>query len=241
MLRSLGRLSDQQGRNARFFTDTETAVRLCSFWCAGYPVRRRAAAHHECAWPPTVRVARARRRAQCVRHSFAATSVCQSPSNSPPVTRGDCTYGPSSYVQLSTEGLRSWRGAGQPALAGALVALLPRRSRATGLRVPNHSGSGRVAAGGLVITTATAARSAAWQTTARPLHRSAAWQRRAEWPTEPASCDAPTRTRTRKTHTRMPHTRTHTHAPALPRRPPIARHQSRDAYSCPCYRALQGS
>ena len=43
---------------------------------------------------------RARRRAQCVRHSFAAASVCRSPSNSPPVTRGDGTYGPSSYVQL---------------------------------------------------------------------------------------------------------------------------------------------
>ena len=100
MLRSLGRLGDQQGRNARFSTGPESAVRLCSFWCAGYPVRRRAAAHHECAWPPTVRVARARRRAQCVRHSFAAASVCRSPSNSPPVTRGDGTYGPSSYVQL---------------------------------------------------------------------------------------------------------------------------------------------
>ena len=100
MLRSLGRLSDQQGRNARFFTGPESAVRLCSFCCAGYPVRRRAAAHHECAWPPTVRVARARRRAQCVRHSFAAASVCPSPSNSPPVTRGDGTYGPSSYGQL---------------------------------------------------------------------------------------------------------------------------------------------
>ena len=132
--------------------------------------------------------------------------------------------------RISTEGLRSWRGAGLPALAGALVALLPRRSRANGLRVPNHSGSGRDAAGGLVITTATAARSAAWQTTARPLHRSAAWQRRAEWPTEPTSCDAPTITHAHACTRTRTRTRNRTHECA--RAPPPPTHGTSPESRC---------
>ena len=93
---------------------------------------------------------------------------------------------------------------------------------------------------GLVTTAATGPRSAARQLSARPLHRPEAWQRRADRPHgKPTSCDEPTRTHTHlhartRTHT---HTHTHTRTRALPRRPPMARQQSRDACSCPCYSA----